>query len=147
MCSTTRRSAASLLSDPGICELGVGRHGPFGSRRGRSQHRKPRTRTGDAGRAGDKLKVFGEAGFIYAVVDVPPAITDAIRAVVALADLVLIPVKPSPHDLRAVGRTVEIAREGGKTFCFVLTQAKGNALLTVQAMAALSEHGVVAQVC
>ncbi len=58
--------------------------------------------------------------------------------------LCLIPVKPSPHDLRAVGRTVEIAREGGKAFCFVLTQAKGNALLTVQAMAALSEHGVVA---
>ena len=91
-----------------------------------------------------KLKALEDAGFVYAVVDTPPAITDAIRAVVALADLVLIPVKPSPHDLRAVGRTVEIAREGGKAFCFVLTQAKGNALLTVQAMAALSEHGVVA---
>ncbi len=73
---------------------------------------------------GDKLKALGAAGFAYAVVDTPPAITDAIRAVVALADLVLIPVKPSPHDLRAVGRTVEIAREGGKEFCFVLTQAR-----------------------
>ena len=92
---------------------------------------------------GDKLKALETAGFTYAIVDTPPAITDAIRAVVALADLVLIPVKPSPHDLRAVGRTVEIAREGGKDFCFVLTQAKGNALLTVQGMAALSEHGVV----
>jgi chromosome partitioning protein len=91
-----------------------------------------------------KLEALGAAGYAYAVVDTPPAITDAIRAVVALADLVLIPVKPSPHDLRAVGRTVEIAREGGKPFCFVVTQAKGNALLTVQAMAALSEHGVVA---
>jgi chromosome partitioning protein len=91
-----------------------------------------------------QLKALETAGFTYAVVDTPPAITDAIRAVVALADLVLIPVKPSPHDLRAVGRTVEIAHEGGKAFCFVLTQAKGNALLTVQAMAALSEHGVVA---
>jgi chromosome partitioning protein len=91
-----------------------------------------------------KLKALEEAGFVYAVVDTPPAITDAIRAVVALADLVLIPVKPSPHDLRAVGRTVETAREGGKAFCFVLTQAKGNALLTVQAMAAPSVHGIVA---
>ncbi len=91
-----------------------------------------------------KLKGLEAAGYAYAVVDTPPAITDAIKAVVALADLVLIPVKPSPHDLRAVGRTVEIAREGGKGFCFVVTQAKANALLTVQAMAALSEHGVVA---
>ena len=93
---------------------------------------------------GTKLKGLEAAGYAYAVVDTPPAITDAIKAVVALADLVLIPVKPSPHDLRAVGRTVEIAREGGKGFCFVVTQAKANALLTVQAMAALSEHGVVA---
>ena len=82
-------------------------------------------------------------GFAYAVVDTPPAITDAIRAVVTLADLVVIPVKPSPHDLRAVGRTVEIVQAEGKDFCFVLTQAKGNALLTVQAVAALSAHGVV----
>jgi chromosome partitioning protein len=100
----------------------------------------PTTLTG----LGEKFEALASAGFTYAFVDTPPAITDAIRAVVALADLVLIPVKPSPHDLRAVGRTVEIARDGGKPFCFVLTQAKGNALLTVQAMAALSEHGVVA---
>jgi chromosome partitioning protein len=91
-----------------------------------------------------KLTALAEAGFSYAVVDTPPAITNAIRAVVAMADFVVIPVKPSPHDLRAVGRTVEIVQEEGKPFCFVLTQAKANALLTVQAMAALSEHGVVA---
>ena len=91
-----------------------------------------------------KLRALAEAGFAYAIVDTPPAITAAIRAVVALADFVVIPVKPSPHDLRAVGRTVEIVQEEGKPFCFALTQAKANALLTVQAMAALSEHGVVA---
>ena len=91
-----------------------------------------------------KLAALGEAGFAFAIVDTPPAITDAIRAVVRLADFVLIPVKPSPHDLRAVGRTVEIVQEEGKPFCFVRTQAKSNALLTVQAMAALSEHGIVA---
>ena len=91
-----------------------------------------------------KLRDLEAAGFAYAIVDTPPAITDAIRAVVTLADLVVIPVKPSPHDLRAVGRTVEIAQEQGKDFCFVLTQAKGNTLLSIQAIAALSEHGVVA---
>jgi len=90
-----------------------------------------------------KLQALGEAGFRYAFLDTPPAITDAIRAVVKRADFVLIPVKASPHDLRAVGRTVEIAQDEGKSFAFVVTQAKSNALLTVQAMAALSEHGVV----
>jgi chromosome partitioning protein len=73
-----------------------------------------------------KLAALAEAGYAVAIVDTPPAITEAITAVVQLADLVVIPTRPSPHDLRAV------------------TQAKPNARLTVQAMAALSEHGVVA---
>lgn len=90
-----------------------------------------------------KLEGLAGAGYAYAFIDTPPAITDAIRAVVACADFVLIPVKASPHDLRAVGSTVEIAQEQGKPFAFVITQAKANARLTVQAMAALSAHGVV----
>ena len=91
-----------------------------------------------------KLKALDEAGYAFAFVDTPPAITEAIRAVVKTADFVLIPVKPSPHDLRSVGSTVELVQQEGKPFAFVVTQAKSNALLTVQAMAALSEHGRVA---
>ena len=90
-----------------------------------------------------KLKALAEAGYTYAFIDTPPAITEAIRAVVREADIVVVPVKPSPHDLRAVGDTVEIIQREGKPFIFVLTAAKGNALLTVQAMASLSEHGRV----
>ncbi|HGB3858566.1 TPA: AAA family ATPase [Salmonella enterica subsp. enterica serovar Typhimurium] len=92
----------------------------------------------------EKLEALGSAGFKLAVIDTPPAITDAIRDVVKLADLVLIPTRPSPHDLRAVGSTVDIAQEAGKPFAFTLTQAKPNARLTVQAVAALSAHGPVA---
>lgn len=93
-----------------------------------------------------KLKALAEAGYAVAILDTPPAITEAIRAVVRLGDLVLIPVKPSPHDLRSVGGTVDIVRREGRPFAFVVTQAKSNALLTVQAMAALSEHGRVAPI-
>ena len=91
-----------------------------------------------------KLEALAQAKFRYAFIDTPPAITEAIRAVVALADFVLIPTRPSPHDLRAVGSTVELATGAGRTFAFALTQAKANSKLTVQAMAALSEHGAVA---
>ena len=56
----------------------------------------------------------------------------------------LIPTRPSPHDLRAVGSTVELVQAAGKPFVFAVTQAKPNARLTVQAIAALSEHGAVA---
>jgi chromosome partitioning protein len=92
----------------------------------------------------EKLSALAKAGYAVAVIDTPPAITDAIRAVVANADLVLIPTRPSPHDLRAVGSTVEVVQAEAKPFVFVVTQAKPNTRLTVQAIAALSEHGAVA---
>lgn len=91
-----------------------------------------------------KLEALGQAGYTYAFIDTPPAITESIRAVVAQADFVLIPIRPSPHDLRAVGSTVELAMTANRPFAFAVTQAKPNSRLTVQAMAALSEHGVVA---
>jgi chromosome partitioning protein len=91
-----------------------------------------------------KLEALAAAGFKLAVIDTPPAITAAIRDVVKLADFVLIPTRPSPHDLRAVGSTVDIAQETGRPFAFAVTQAKPTARLTVQAVAALSAHGAVA---
>jgi chromosome partitioning protein len=91
-----------------------------------------------------KLQDLGAAGYTWAVIDTPPAITTAIRDVVRLADLVLIPTRPSPHDLRAVGSTVDIAQETARPFAFVVNQAKPTARLTAQAVAALSAHGVVA---
>jgi len=91
-----------------------------------------------------KLEALAAAGYKLAVIDTPPAITAAIRDVVKLADLVLIPTRPSPHDLRAVGSTVDIAQETGRPFAFAVTQAKPTARLTVQAVAALSAHGAVA---
>lgn len=92
----------------------------------------------------EKLEALAKAKFAYAILDTPPSVSDSIQAVVKLADLVVIPVRPSPHDLRAVGRTVELVTDAGKPFVFAVTQAKPNTRLTVQAVAALSEHGIVA---
>lgn len=91
-----------------------------------------------------KLEALAAAGVRLVIIDTPPAITAAIRDVVRLADLVLIPTRPSPHDLRAVGSTVDIAQAAGRPFAFAVTQAKPTARLTVQAVAALSAHGTVA---
>ena len=63
-----------------------------------------------------------------------------------MADLILIPVRPSPHDLRAAGGTVELARKAGKPFMFIVNSASPRASITAQAVAALSEHGRVAPV-
>ena len=91
-----------------------------------------------------RLAALDAAGFAIAILDTPPAMTPAIRAVVECASFVLVPVRPSPHDLRAVAATVAIVQEAKRPFAFAVTQAKPNAGLTVQAVAALSEHGRVA---
>jgi chromosome partitioning protein len=91
-----------------------------------------------------KIGLLKEQGFELVVIDTPPAITTAIRTVIAVADLVLIPVRPSPADLWAVGATLNLCVEEGRPFVFVLSQATKGATITAQAVAALSEHGVVA---
>lgn len=45
-----------------------------------------------------------DLGFKLVIIDTPPAITDMIEQVIALSDLIAIPTRPSPHDLRAVGK-------------------------------------------
>lgn len=90
-----------------------------------------------------KLEALRAAGVALVVIDTPPSATAAIAEVVKHADLVLIPVRPSPHDLRAVGQSVDIVNEAGRKFAFCVTQAKSSAKLTTQAVAALSAHGVV----
>lgn len=107
------------------------------------EHEFPALASSSLSELPEKIEQLKEAGFELVIIDTPPAITNAITEIIKLADLVLIPTRPSPHDLRAVGSTVNIALSENKPFVFVLTQAKANARLTTQAMAALSEHGVV----
>jgi len=85
-------------------------------------------------------------GAAVAIIDTPPALTAAIEQVIAIAAFVIIPARPSPHDLRAIGATVEMTRRAGKPFWFVVNGAAPRAGITAQAVAALSEHGRVAPV-
>ncbi|WP_321389273.1 ParA family protein [Emcibacter sp.] len=85
-------------------------------------------------------------GFKLAIIDTPPAITLAIQSVIAVSDLIVIPTRPSPHDLRAAGGTVELADRTDKPFMFVINGASPRARITSDAAIALSQHGTVAPV-
>lgn len=87
-----------------------------------------------------------DEGFRLVVIDTPPAVTRAISEVVSFADLVVAPTRPSPHDLRAVGPTVDIAEARGKPLVFVINGASQRARITSEAAVALSQHGTVAPV-
>jgi chromosome partitioning protein len=81
----------------------------------------------------------------YCFIDTAPTRTDENVALFRMADLVLVPIRPSPSDLWAAAATVSLLKEAGIPFLFILTQAKANASITAQAAAALSHHGPVAE--
>jgi len=94
----------------------------------------------------EALTGLHQAGIKIAVIDTPPAITQSISRVVAHADMVIIPTRPSPHDLRAVGATVDIAERHGKPVIFVINAATPRARITGESAVALSQHGTVAPI-
>ena len=91
------------------------------------------------------LATLDSSGAAYCFIDTAPTISDQTTALIACADLVLIPVRPSPSDLWSVAETVELVKNAARPFLFVITQAKPHATITAQAIAALSQHGRVAQ--
>ena len=92
------------------------------------------------------LEMLRQQGFKLAMIDTPPAITMAIQSVIAVAELVVVPTRPSPHDLRAVGATVDLCARAGKPLIFVVNAATPNARITTDAAIALSQHGTVAPI-
>jgi chromosome partitioning protein len=94
----------------------------------------------------DELAIIRRRNAAIAIIDTPPALTSDIAQVMAAADLVLIPARPSPHDLRAIGATVDLVRRARTPFLFVINGAANRAHITAECVAALSEHGRVAPV-
>lgn len=90
------------------------------------------------------LKLLHGHGFKLVFIDTPPALNDGVAETIAQADLVLIPVQPSPDDLRAVGVTVDMVRKAKKPLAFIINRVKPRVKLTGEAAIALSQHGVVA---
>lgn len=92
----------------------------------------------------DDISRMAHMGIKLLIVDTPPAITETIANVITLADLLIIPTRPSPHDLRAVGATVELAEGLDTPLIFVVNGATPRARITGEAAIALSQHGTLA---
>jgi chromosome partitioning protein len=94
----------------------------------------------------ERIAEMRKAGVRLVIIDTPPAITESIRAVIQASDLVLIPTRPSPHDLRAVAATVDLVEGAGKPMVFIVNGAAHRARIAGEAAVVLSQHGTVAPV-
>jgi chromosome partitioning protein len=91
-----------------------------------------------------RLDTLHSAGFDYLFIDTPPLLADTVRKAAEVADLVLIPVRTSPHDLRAIGGTVDLIEPFDKPMVFVLNGAIRRTRIIGEAALVLSQHGTVA---
>jgi chromosome partitioning protein len=94
----------------------------------------------------DHLQHLRQQNIRLVIIDTPPQTLDTIQAANIAADFVLIPARPSPHDLRAVAAVVEMVEAAKKPFCFVINGATPRSIIAQQAVGALAEHGKVAPV-
>jgi chromosome partitioning protein len=82
------------------------------------------------------LQSLADRGAAWCMIDTAPTRADENADLFRLADLVLVPVRPSPSDLWAVAATVKLLKQIGTPFLFVVNQATMNANITAQAVAA-----------
>ncbi|MEI2771326.1 MAG: ParA family protein [Candidatus Competibacter sp.] len=91
----------------------------------------------------DKIRALGEAGAAYLFVDTAPSIGAVNADLFAVADLILIPLNPTPADLRALVKGLPLVRQSGKPFSFVLARVRPNLKNNDGAAMALEALGLV----
>ncbi len=92
----------------------------------------------------DTLERLRAHGMALLIIDTPAALTTTVANLIGLADLVVIPTRPSPHDLRSIGTTVRLVTHLGKPLIFVMNAAPPRARITSEAIALVSQHGPLA---
>ncbi len=91
------------------------------------------------------LKAAARAGYAICVIDTAPATDSDVRNCIAVADLVLMPVRATQDDLDAVGETLKVVKAEGRAGAFVLNAAQKGALSTRAAANALVHRGELAE--
>lgn len=99
---------------------------------------------------GPQLQALDQAGIKLTIIDTAPGMNEESKQklleILPHADLVLIPSRPSPLDLEAIGDTITLAEQAGKNMIFVINGAANRAKITGDAAILLSQHGKVSPV-
>jgi chromosome partitioning protein len=91
----------------------------------------------------DRISALDEAGASYLFIDTAPSIGAVNAELFAAADLILIPLNPTPADLRALVKGLPLVRQSGKPFQFVLSRVRPNLRNNDGTAVALHALGVV----
>ncbi len=73
-----------------------------------------------------KLQALDTAGAAFLFIDTAPSVGAVNAELFSVADLILIPLNPTPADLRALVKGLPLIKKSGKPFNFVLTRVRPN---------------------
>ena len=90
-----------------------------------------------------KVSNLDAAGAAYLFIDTAPSIGTVNEDLFAVADLILIPLNPTPADLRALVKGLPMVKQSGKPFNFVLSRVRANLRNNEGAAMALEALGLV----
>lgn len=91
-----------------------------------------------------RIAAAGTYGFVF--IDTPGIDSPGTHEAIRLADLCLIPCRPTPADLRGVGPTLAAIHRLGRDFAFVLSQTPPRSYRVQQTEKGLEMLGVLADV-
>ena len=88
----------------------------------------------------EAIELLLSEGWEWVFIDTGPAKIELIEPGIAVADLVLIPIRPSAFDIEQAAITVELCETHGKPHAFVLNHAPPGAKLTKSSIDFLQER-------
>ena len=74
----------------------------------------------------DNIRALKEAGAAYLFIDTAPSIGSVNEELFAVADIILVPLNPTPTDLRALVKGLPTIKRSGKPFNFMLARVRPN---------------------
>ncbi len=90
-----------------------------------------------------KIRELSQAGAAYLFIDTAPSVGAVNAGLFAVADMILIPLNPTPADLRALVKGLPLIRQSGRPFQFVLSRVRPNLRNNEGAAMALEALGLV----
>lgn len=81
---------------------------------------------------------------VFLIIDTPPAHINIIQAAIKVAHYVLIPCRPSPLDIEAIGETITLVEQSKKPFSFISNSSIAGTQIGEQTLMLLSKYGQIA---
>ncbi len=132
-------AVAAMQDGHKVCVLEADQQGTVSNWRRRRAQAEPVVETVSASEIDYKIPFLDRCGVTQAIIDTAGGHGESTEAAIRVADLCLIPARPSPADIEATLPTLNAIRRIDKPFAFILNQTPVRSYRIADAATALSD--------